>query len=49
MMKRHEFVEETIYQIRQLLEKKLPKEAEIEKFIEKRNKIYLKYIGKGGK
>lgn len=46
-MKRYDFIEETLYQLRQLMEKKLPKEAEIEKFIEKRDKIYLKYIGKG--
>lgn len=48
-MKRYDFIEETLYQLRQLMEKKLPKDAEIEKFIEKRNKIYLKYIEKGGK
>lgn len=44
MIKRHEFVERTIYLIREILEKYLPKEATLDEMINKRDKLLQKFL-----
>ncbi len=44
MEKRYEFVEKTIYLIRQLLEEHLPKEATLDEMVNKRNQLLKKFI-----
>lgn len=44
MEKRFEFVDRTIYLIRQLLEENLPKEATLDEMVQKRNMLLEKFI-----
>jgi hypothetical protein len=44
MEKRYDIVERTLYLIRKLLEKNLPKEAILNEMIEKRNELLQKFI-----
>ena len=48
-MKRYEFVDKTVAKVRELLEKNLPKETDLDKFIDKRDKLLQKLIRKEGK
>lgn len=48
MIKRYDFIERTLYLMRELLEKYLPKEAPLDEMIEKRDNLLKKLI-KGGK
>jgi hypothetical protein len=44
MIFRYEFIEQTLYLIRKLLEEHLPKEDTLEEMVEKRNKLLQKFI-----
>ena len=44
MIKRYDFIERTLYLMRELLEKYLPKEAPLDEMIDKRNKLLQKFI-----
>ena len=44
MVKRYEFVDRTIFLIRQLLENKLPKEDTLDEMYMKRDKILKQFI-----
>jgi hypothetical protein len=41
---RYDFVERTLFLIRELLEEKLPREATPDEMVEKRNKLLQKFL-----
>jgi len=47
MVKKYDFIEKTVYSIRELLEKNLPKRTTLNKMKDKRNILFKKFIEGG--